>query len=110
VGGYFAQRNPIRDAGSGESRSTEKTSTAADPGRPESTRLDPAPGQSRGNPDRGQELEAAIANVTRLLSKTDDPETAQELVAERKAMRSELEALQRPANVTPIGARRRGGR
>jgi hypothetical protein len=56
-------------------------------------------GQSRGNPSsdssRVAELEAAIANVTRLLARTDDAETAGKLVVERRAMRGELETLRR---------------
>jgi hypothetical protein len=46
----------------------------------------------RGNPaDPITELEAAIANVTRLLGKVDDEKTVRELVAERRALREELE-------------------
>jgi hypothetical protein len=56
-------------------------------------------GQSGGNPSSDPsgvaELEAAIANVTRLLARTDDAETAGVLVVERRAMRGELETLQR---------------
>ena len=54
-------------------------------------------------------MEAAIARVTRALGTADD-ETIGELVAERKAMRAELEALRRPANVVPISDARREGR
>lgn len=74
-------------------------------------RVDHAVGQSRGNQDRLAELEAAIANVTRLLGKTDDPETAGELVAERRAMRAEVEALRCGAagNVVQFGHGKRRG-
>jgi hypothetical protein len=44
---------------------------------------------------RAAELEAAIANLTRLLAQTDDPETAAELVAERRQMRGELDERRR---------------
>lgn len=59
--------------------------------------------------DRGAELEAAIARITRALGTADD-ETIAELVAERKAMRAELESMRRPANVVPISDARREGR
>jgi hypothetical protein len=39
------------------------------------------------------ELEAAIANLTRLLANTDDAAVAAELVGERRVMRAEREAL-----------------
>jgi Skp family chaperone for outer membrane proteins len=53
--------------------------------------------------DAEAKLEAAIANVTRLLAKADDPDVAAELVAERRSMRAELQALQREAaGVVPI--------
>jgi len=39
------------------------------------------------------DLEEAIANVTRLLGKTDDPSAAGALVAERSSMREELRTL-----------------
>jgi integrase len=56
---------------------------------------------------RGEtDLEAAIARITKLLGQVDEPETAAELVSERKAMRAELARIQTPQNVVPI--RRRG--
>jgi len=45
-----------------------------------------------GNPDALRDLDEAIANLTRLLGKTDDPKVAGDLVAERAAMREELRA------------------
>jgi hypothetical protein len=51
--------------------------------------------QSSGNPTRLAELQAAIANLTRLLAKTEDPAVAAELVGERRAMRAEGDALWR---------------
>jgi hypothetical protein len=52
------------------------------------------------------ELEAAIANVTRLLATADD-DTAADYIIERKAMRQELEAaLRQRANVTDLAAAR----
>jgi hypothetical protein len=46
---------------------------------------------------------------TRLLAKTDDVETAGALVAERRAMRAELEWLRREAErVGDLSERRRG--
>jgi hypothetical protein len=59
---------------------------------------------------RAEELEAAVANVTRLVGKTDDAETAAALVAERRAMREELDALRRaqlPRNVVHLDGKRR---
>ena len=66
-------------------------------------------GQSRGNlGDRIAELDAAIANVTRMLAQVDDARVAGELVAERRAMRDDLEALRREAsgNVRDLEAAR----
>lgn len=48
------------------------------------------------------ELESAIANVTRMLGRTDSPDVAADLVRERGALRSALAALQRPPNVVPL--------
>jgi hypothetical protein len=92
-----------------DSWNIHSTSPIGDPGEPERAPLDRAAGQSRGNQERLAELEAAIANVTRLLAKTDDAETAGELVAERRAMRGEVEVLRREAagNVRDIDAKRR---
>ena len=93
----------------GDSRDIEKTSHPSDPRSHETTPVDHAVGQSRGNETRLGELEEAIANVTRLLGKTDDAETAGELVGERRAMRAELDALRREGvgNVVPITTGRR---
>jgi hypothetical protein len=57
-------------------------------------------------------LEAAIANLTRLLASTDDPAAAADLVAERRQLRSELEELRRveAGNVVPIGSGKGRGR
>jgi hypothetical protein len=51
-------------------------------------------------------LEAAIGRVTRALVMADD-EAIPELVAERRAMRAELDALRRSENVVPFRAPRR---
>jgi hypothetical protein len=59
------------------------------------------------NDERIAELDAAVANLTRLLAKVDDGETAAEIVAERKAMRAEVEDLRRPDNVVVLEERRR---
>jgi hypothetical protein len=97
------------DRESEESAGAEKTSPIGDPRRP----LNGWPGQWRGNPssaERAAELEAAIANMTRLLARAEDPDAAAELVTERKEMRRELETLQREAagNVVDIVGRTRG--
>jgi hypothetical protein len=67
-----------------------------DPRSGEIVKVGGAATQSRPN-DRPAELEAAIANLTRLLARTDDPQTAAELVVGRRAMRSELEDARRQA-------------
>jgi hypothetical protein len=85
-----------------DSREAKETSPIVDPGQAEMTRDADRVGQSRGNHERIAELEAALANVTRLLTKVDDAQVASELVAERKAMREELEALRRPDNVVAL--------
>jgi hypothetical protein len=51
-------------------------------------------------------LEAAIERVTRALGTAAD-EVLPELVAERRAMREELEGLRRGENVVPLRPRRR---
>lgn len=56
------------------------------------------------------ELEAAIARLTRRIATADD-KTIDEIVAERKALRLELEARQRehlPSNVRPMKPREVG--
>ena len=45
------------------------------------------------SPLEEQELEAAIASVTRALAAADDPALAGELVVERRALRAELHEL-----------------
>ncbi len=68
----------------------------------------PAPDvQSMAN-ERTVSLELAIANLTRLLARTDDPDTAAALVTERAAMRRELESARQVSagNVVPFGPRR----
>jgi hypothetical protein len=80
-----------------DSRDTEKTSPIGEPTRPDKAPVSDLVGQSWGNPERLTELETAIANVTRLLGKTDDAGVAAELVAERRAMRLEVEGLRREA-------------
>jgi hypothetical protein len=59
---------------------------------------------------RASALEDAIANLTRLIASTDDAQAAAELVAERRAMRTELEAMRRPGNVVRMSGARGGGR
>jgi hypothetical protein len=74
------------------------------------TPLDRVSGNQSGNDRRIADLESAITNVTRLLGKVDDTNTAAALVAERRAMRDELEALgcnQLPRNVVPFEGKRR---
>jgi hypothetical protein len=95
----------------GNSPGTEKTSPIGDPSRPEKASVDHAVGQSRGNEQRLAALEAAIANVTRLLAKTDDVGMAAELVAERRAMREELDERQRAmaGNVVALDPSKRRG-
>lgn len=109
---YLAQRKPIPKGDTEEKHPIEKTSAVEQPREPEMTPVAGAAGQSWGNPsvaERAAQLEAAIANVTRLMSRTDEPETAAELVGERRAMRAELDALQREAarNVVDIAGRTR---
>ncbi len=53
--------------------------------------------------DRGAQLEAAIANMTRLLARTDDEAVAVELVAERRSMRAELRTLRDPVPGIVVG-------
>jgi hypothetical protein len=65
------------------SRSIRKTRANSDSRRHDTLRLEGAGGRSGGN--RADELEAAIANITRLLARAEDPEVAGELVAERRA-------------------------
>ncbi len=103
--GHFAQRLPQEDER--ESRGAEKSTEIADPRSPEIAPTDADAGQSRGNAmGRIAELEAAIANVTRLLATADD-DTAADYIIERKAMRQELEAaLRQRANVTDLAAAR----
>jgi hypothetical protein len=102
-------RKCIAGAEAEDSREIEKTSAASDPRSPEVAPVEGPPGQSWGNAVRIAEIEAAIGNLTRLLGKTDDPEPAAALVAERRAMREELAALWREGggNVTPIDRARR---
>jgi hypothetical protein len=83
------------DHGDSEKRLDRET------GSPEIERAEGLAAHSRPN-GRAVELEAAIENLTRLLARTDDPEIAAELVAERRTMRGELQALLQPSNVTPI--------
>jgi hypothetical protein len=62
------------------------------------------PGPSRT--DRRSELEAAIARLTRALATADD-DTIADLVAERRAMRAELEEMSLrslPSNVRKLKA------
>ncbi len=56
-------------------------------------------------------LESAIANLTRLLARTDDPGTAAILVTGRTAMRRELEGAVRETadNVVPFDSRQPRG-
>ena len=42
---------------------------------------------------KASDIEAAIANVTRLLARTDDATTAADLVTERASLREELRAM-----------------
>jgi hypothetical protein len=58
--------------------------------------------------DSGAELEAAIARLTRALATADD-DAIGELVAERRAMRAELETvrLMNSRNVVKLASRRR---
>ena len=95
--GQTLNRKCIPSIEIGISRSNEKTSPIGDPRDPENTPVNHDAGQSRGNETRLTELEAAIANMTRLLAKTDDAKIASELVTERRTMRLELEALRRDA-------------
>ena len=44
-------------------------------------------------PLKASDIEAAIANVTRLLARTDDATTAADLVKERASLRDELRAM-----------------
>jgi hypothetical protein len=43
------------------------------------------------------DIEAAIANITRLLAKVDDPQVAAELARERATLRAELQAIRNDA-------------
>jgi hypothetical protein len=70
-----------------------KKSQIGDPRSPEIAPEQTSEWQSSGNQRRLLELEAAIANLTRLLANTDDAVVAAELVGERRAMRAEREAL-----------------
>jgi hypothetical protein len=56
---------------------------------------------------RAAALEAAIERVTRALVTATD-EVIPELVAERRAMREELEGLRRGENVVPLRGRQIG--
>jgi hypothetical protein len=83
------------NAGDGETRSHE------------SARVETDGGQSVGNREgRAAVLEAAIEGVTRALGTADDG-VIPELVAERRAMREELERLRRDENVVPFRGPRR---
>jgi hypothetical protein len=62
---------------------------------PESNRVQP------NHSERGADLERAIARVTRALSTADDDAIAG-LVAERRAMRAELEAIRLPSKVIAL--------
>jgi hypothetical protein len=73
----------------------------------EIARVETDGGQSVGNREgRAAALEAAIERVTRGLMTADD-EVIPELVAERRAMRGELDGLRRGENVVPFPAPRR---
>jgi hypothetical protein len=91
-----------------ESPSVQEISPIGDPRPHEIAPEQPAEWQSSGNQKRLAELDAAIANVTRLLAETDDVGAAAELVGERRAMRLEHEMLRRtrvqPAEQQSSGA------
>jgi hypothetical protein len=91
-----------------ESPNTEKTSPIGDP---RSTEIAPEQGgvwQRSGNPECMNELEGAIARVTRAIAAAGEDVDVAELVAERKAMRVELESLRRTgAGVVDIETARR---
>ncbi len=71
-------------------------------GSRESTRVETDVGQSSGNREgRAAVLETAIDRVTRALVTAAD-EVIPGLVAERRAMRNELDALQRCLSVVPF--------
>jgi regulator of replication initiation timing len=54
-------------------------------------------GQCRGNGERMSDLERAIGKVTAAIGQAEDVEVIADLVAERRAMRVELEELRRRA-------------
>jgi hypothetical protein len=71
----------------------------------ESARVETDVGQSSGNrEERAAVLEAAIERVTRALGSAADG-VIPELVAERRAMREELEELRRGRHVLPFRRR-----
>jgi hypothetical protein len=57
-------------------------------------------------PSTEGELEAAIANVTRLLAAVDDAEAAADLVRERRALREELRERRELASGNVLRLRR----
>jgi hypothetical protein len=87
--------NPTGDQGN--SRSIEETSSPEDPRRPEMGGSETTLGQCRGNGERMSDLERAIGKVTAAIGQAEDVEVIADLVAERRAMRVELEELRRRA-------------